>query len=83
MKAIRFGSVFGLIVAVFLLSSCTADDVVGILLEETPTPAPVVVEEPQPQEEQPKSLDELKATNPDSVRLGSGQVTLLEFFAYW
>ncbi len=34
-------------------------------------------------EPQPEPRTELSATNPGSVNLGSGRVTLVEFFAFW
>jgi hypothetical protein len=35
------------------------------------------------EEEKPEPRTELMATNPESVQLGSGRVTLVEFFAFW
>ena len=34
-------------------------------------------------QEKPFTLDQLVATDPDTVQLAAGKVQLIEFFAYW
>jgi hypothetical protein len=41
------------------------------------------VEEPAAAGPHPEPRTELTATNPGRVKLGSGRVTLVEFFAFW
>lgn len=88
----RFRIMIGLILVALLLVSCKEDIVATTLPTEVPAPVSDSVgdetsltgdEESDIDEEKPEPRTELSATNPGSVNLGSGRVTLLEFFAYW
>jgi len=81
MNRLRTWIVFALLATAFLLSSCSGDSVAEVVDEQVPAivPASGAVEGSGPQG--PRT--ELEATDPNSVALGSGKVTLVEFFAFW
>ncbi len=77
--------VIGLILLAVLLVSCKEDNLATTLADGAPAPISDSMGDKGSQAggEMPTPRTELSATNPGSVHLGSGRVTLVEFFAYW
>jgi hypothetical protein len=74
-----------LVLLAALLVSCKEDDLATTLADGASAPISDSTgdEGSQAGGKKPTPRTELSATNPGSVRLGSGRVTLVEFFAYW
>jgi len=85
MIARKLRLLIGLSLLAVLLVSCKEGDLATTLADQASAPISDSTgdEGSQAGGEKTTPRTELSATNPGSVHLGSGRVTLVEFFAYW